>query len=249
MRAGQGAPPRGALVNPALSAANLGLDPLSQWIVEVRDGHRRLDPRFVFNPWSANSDDDAHVTGAMERRLRLLEHMAVAPRWLLIGEAPGYQGARVSGLAFTSERLLCQGKIPRMGPSARISTRATPWSEPSASIVWQTLAELGIERETVLWNVFPWHPHNPDEPLSNRTPVHAEVQAGALILQGLMDLFPAAEVLAVGQVAHRAMAESGLPCHGTLRHPAHGGKADFVQGLRAKVTEYQLQHELDALFE
>ncbi|MHB8389205.1 MAG: uracil-DNA glycosylase [Acidobacteriaceae bacterium] len=175
--------------------------------------------------------------------------MAVAPRWLLIGEAPGYQGARVSGLAFTSERLLCEGKIPRVCPAPRISTRATPWSEPSASIVWQTLVGLGIEQETVLWNVFPWHPHPPDQPMANRTPMRAEVHAGTLILEGLIDLFPAAEVLAIGQIAQHALAESRLPCHGTLRHPAYGGKADFVQGLRAKVAEYQSRHELDALFE
>ena len=32
------------------------------------------------------------------------------------------------------------------------------------------LATLGLEAETVLWNVVPAHPHRPGEPLSNRTP-------------------------------------------------------------------------------
>ena len=40
-----------------------------------------------------------------ERLVRYLEERADAPL-LLVGEAPGYRGARVSGIPFTSERQL-----------------------------------------------------------------------------------------------------------------------------------------------
>ena len=53
---------------------------------------------------------------------------------------------------------------------ARLSTRARPWSEPSATTVWGTLRELGVAEVTLLWNAFPWHPHKPGNLQSNRTP-------------------------------------------------------------------------------
>ena len=77
---------------------------------------------------------------------------------ILVGEAAGYRGARVSGLPFTSERQLT-GKGP---------------AEASATIVHRVLAELGIEDEVLLWNVVPTHPHQPDRPYTNRRPTRDE---------------------------------------------------------------------------
>src|ERR1041385_8731153 len=82
--------------------------------------------------------------GAETRRTRLLTYLRAretAPL-LLVGEAAGYRGARVSGIPFTSERQLT----------------GTGLAEASATIVHRVLGELGLEESVLLWNVVPTHP-------------------------------------------------------------------------------------------
>ena len=131
-------------------------------------------------------------------------------RWdaplLLVGEAAGYRGARVSGVPFTSERQL---------------TGAGP-AEATATVVHRVLAELGLEEETLLWNLVPTHPHRPGNPSSNRPPTHDEIRAGAPFLEALA---AGRRIVPVGRLAQRALG-------GTyVRHPARGGAAAFRRAL------------------
>jgi uracil-DNA glycosylase len=142
------------------------------------------------------------------RRRRLAAYLAAraAAPLLLVGEAAGHRGARVSGLAFTSERQL---------------TGAGP-AEASATIVRRTLAELGAEAEVLLWNLVPTHPHRPGEPASNRRPTAAEIRAARPFLE---ELACGRRVVPVGRLAHAALG-------GTyVRHPSHGGASAFREGL------------------
>jgi hypothetical protein len=139
----------------------------------------------------------------LRSRLRAyLEARAGAP-FLLVGEAAGYRGARVSGIPFTSER-----QLTGTGPA-----------EATATIVHRVLAELGIEERVVLWNVVPTHPGTA---ASNRPPTAAEIQAGSAFVG---ELARGRRVLAVGRVAERALGIDGV------RHPSHGGAAAFRAGL------------------
>lgn len=142
-------------------------------------------------------------------RRRLEDYLACRgdARLLLVGEAAGYRGARVSGLAFTSER-----QLTGSGPA-----------EASATIVHRTLAELGIEEHVLLWNVVPTHPGDEH---SNRPPTAAEVAHG---LRFVEPLARGREVVAVGRIAERAL---GRPA---IRHPSHGGAAAFRAGLASIV--------------
>jgi uracil-DNA glycosylase family 4 len=123
---------------------------------------------------------------------------------VLVGEAAGYRGARVSGIPFTSERQL---------------TGAGP-AEASATIVHRTLAELGIEDDVLLWNVVPTHPGTAT---SNRAPTRAEIAAARPFL---LELTRGRTVVAVGRLAAAAL---GAPY---VRHPSHGGALAFAAGLR-----------------
>jgi uracil-DNA glycosylase len=138
-----------------------------------------------------------------ERLADYLERQAEAPL-LLVGEAAGFRGARVSGLPFTSER-----QLTGTGPA-----------EASATIVHRVLAELGLENQVLLWNVVPTHPGTPS---SNRRPTRAEVAAARPFLA---ELAGSRELVAVGRLAE---AELGAPY---VRHPSHGGAAEFRAGLR-----------------
>jgi uracil-DNA glycosylase len=143
--------------------------------------------------------------GAETRRERLREYLRVrqdAPL-LLVGEAAGYRGARVSGIPFTSER-----QLTGRGPA-----------EASATIVHRVLAELGLEESVLLWNVVPTHPGTPS---SNRSPSRAEITAGLPFALGLAR---GRRVLAVGRIAEAVL---DAPY---VRHPSHGGAAEFRAGL------------------
>ena len=123
---------------------------------------------------------------------------------VLVGEAAGYRGARISGIPFTSERQL---------------TGAGP-AESTATIVHRVLAALGAEDDVLLWNVVPTHPGTPT---SNRRPTGAEVRAARPFLD---ELTHGRRVVAVGRLAASVL---GAPY---VRHPSHGGAAAFAEGLR-----------------
>lgn len=140
----------------------------------------------------------------LQRRLRAYLGARSHAEIVLVGEAAGYRGARVSGIPFTSER-----QLTGTGPA-----------EASATIVHRVLAELGVEDEVLLWNVVPTHPGSET---SNRRPTRAEVAAAAPFLE---ELTRGRVAIAVGRLAAAAL---DAPY---VRHPSHGGAAAFEQGLR-----------------
>jgi hypothetical protein len=123
---------------------------------------------------------------------------------VLVGEAAGYRGARVSGIPFTSER-----QLTGSGPA-----------EATATIVHRVLAQLGVENEVLLWNVVPTHPGSET---SNRRPTRAEVEAASPFL---VELTCGRVAIAVGRLAASVL---DAPY---VRHPSHGGAAEFEAGLR-----------------
>ena len=122
---------------------------------------------------------------------------------LVVGEAPGYRGTRLSGIALTSER-----QLTGSGPA-----------EATATIVHRVVGELGIDGNVLLWNVVPTHPGSAT---SNRTPTRAEVEAARPFLA---ELARGRRVIPLGRIAHVALG-------GTyVRHPSHGGASAFRAGL------------------
>ena len=146
-----------------------------------------------------------------ERLVAYLESRQDA-RFLLVGEAPGYRGARVSGIPFTSER-----QLSGSGPA-----------EATATIVQRVLAELELEEDVLLWNVVPTHPGSAT---SNRGPTRAEIEAGRRFVA---ELARGRRVVAVGRIAHAALGGD------YVRHPSHGGAEVFRSRLRA-VTSCDVQ--------
>ena len=140
----------------------------------------------------------------LRERLRdyLSAHAAVET--ILVGEAAGYRGARVSGIPFTSER-----QLTGTGPG-----------EASATIVHRVLAELGILGDVLFWNVVPTHPGTAT---SNRRPTCAEVSAARPFLR---ELTARRRVVGVGRLAAEVLTAP------YVRHPSHGGASAFAAGLR-----------------
>jgi uracil-DNA glycosylase len=162
--------------------------------------HARIGATFNFYR------DGEGAAACRQRLCSYLESLQDAPL-LLVGEAPGHRGARISGIPFTSER-----QLTGRGPA-----------EATATIVRRTLVELGLERQTLCWNVVPTHPHLPGQPASNRRPLRAEIDASRGFLE---ELARNRRVIPVGRLAERALGVPGV------RHPSHGGARAFRDGLR-----------------
>lgn len=149
---------------------------------------------------------DGERAELLRGRLRAYLESLSGAEILLVAEAPGYRGTRVSGIPLTSERQL---------------TGAGP-GEATATIVHRVLAELGLAHAVLLWNIVPTHPHRRGEPRSNRPPTTSEIAAAKRFLEMLARR---RRVVAIGRFAQSAL---GVPY---VRHPSHGGAAAFREGL------------------
>jgi uracil-DNA glycosylase family 4 len=143
------------------------------------------------------------ASSLLRERLRAYLEARAGAEVVLVGEAAGYRGARVSGIPFTSER-----QLTGFGPA-----------EATATVVHRVLAKLGVEDDVLLWNVVPTHPGTET---SNRRPTRVEVEAAWPFLR---ELIPGRNAIAVGRLAAAAL---DAPY---VRHPSHGGAAEFEHGL------------------
>lgn len=185
-----------------------------------------------------NNFFDHTVPGNAQRRrnleLYLQEMLDRRPDVLLLGEAPGFRGMRITGVPFTN-RTMFEGPANEFGLFGPGKGYVLPAdsegiaAEPTATVMWQVLAEM--EFLPLLWSAYPWHTHVPGRPMSNRTPRASEAALGTPFWQALMEAFSIETVVAVGNVAYRSLQRSGLDVP-KIRHPAHGGRSGFKLGLQ-----------------
>lgn len=185
--------------------------------------------RLAMNFYLPESDAEGNFrTNSTERCDRLLSHLDRVSDGdiVIVGEAPGWKGARQSGVPFTS--------------AATVGLEGA--GEASATIVQGMLGELGITDRVLLWNAFPLHPHRVGSPRTNRTPTKSELDAGR---DPLRLAVAGRRVICVGNLARTSIEKLlGLEVPGVggvsvsspavaLRHPAHGGAPAFRFDLAA----------------
>lgn len=210
----------------------------------------------IFNPWYDNDHENDGGPRAPEiRRWQLDAYLRTRLRrakYLLLAEAVGYQGGHFSGIAMTSERILLgqladRGVLPEhVLPNRKARQTSHPakfvngFSEPTATIVWQALMHSGLDpAEFVLWNIFPWHPFQPEKGLlSNRTPTNSELQSAIPIVEYVLRTFKKAKIAAVGRKSAGILEQLGVQAT-AMRHPAQGGATLFRQQFAAWVSTSQ----------
>ncbi len=159
-----------------------------------------------------------------------LEHWYAAnSKVILVGEALGYRGGRVTGIPFVSPHIL-QTALPF---SLDVDFQwPTEWPhiqrEATATMMWDTLT--AVSPLPLLWNAFPFHPHKPNQPQSNRPPTQAELQQGKWFINRLIEMFEPEIVVAVGNKAAGALERWGYSFE-KVRHPSYGGKRPFQTAL------------------
>ena len=151
---------------------------------------------------------------------------------LLVGEAPGYRGAAITGVPFTSTAILLApwddpwgafgpGRGFRECPDAGFRREAT------ATIFWQTIADLGLSIP-ITWNAVPFHPVADRVP--NRPVEKKDIRIGLPFLEAVLSRFSGRPVVAVGNAAAAALEALDVP-YAKIRHPSRGGKSQFYAGL------------------
>jgi uracil-DNA glycosylase len=177
------------------------------------------------------------------RRTNLLQYLRDMaerkPSLMFVMEAPGYRGCRLTGIPVMSRKLLLEGvpTLEMFGRQRGYQDIPEPefahiQSEQTATIMWQTLSEIG--HVPMIWSSFPFHPHLPTQSLTNRKPLKSEVELGRTFLSELLEIFAPKHVVAVGNVGDETLNQLGI-AHDKVRHPAQGGKNDFVAGIK-KIT-------------
>lgn len=182
------------------------------------------DAEFLYD---AGTADGAVRLANLRRYLRLIA--ACGSTTLLVGEAPGYRGATVTGVPFFSVRELAAtpGLITGAadGEGFTIPDTTLRW-ELSASIVQKALAAWPSPTPAS-WPVYPNHPFHAGDRATNRAPRADEVRAGAPIAVELIRALGIRLVVAVGRKAEGALAVAGIEAI-AVRHPAQGGAARFA---------------------
>ncbi|PDV97664.1 uracil-DNA glycosylase [Candidatus Chloroploca asiatica] len=178
--------------------------------------------------------DDPPGNAIRRANLALALHLAQqrGPDLIIVGEAPGYHGARRTGVPFTSERILLadEGQFGAARGFALATNDGRISAEQTATLVYRELAALGLY--AVGWNAYPLHPHRPGNDQSNRLPRAAELALGRPLLRQMLALFPGVPVVAMGRVAAAMLTALEVPHH-AVRHPAQGGAVAFAEGLKA----------------
>src|ERR1700746_1927992 len=141
----------------------------------------------TFNPYSNRCavhdlDDAPHRRG---ETLRAMLEAAVKAETdsLWIGRDLGYRGGPRQGLASTAD-VHIYAHAERWGVSVQRSTKGQVVAERTAAIIWRILSQ--IRTSVFLWNVFPLHPHEADDPFSNRSHNSHERRAGEELLSQLI---------------------------------------------------------------
>lgn len=152
------------------------------------------------------------------------------PRILLVGEAPGFKGCRLTGIPFSSGKLFEEVAHPFLETlKPRIKIEQID-SENTASIVWSHL--LNHKSVPLFWNSFPFHPHPSRIQKKNRAPNKAEIEEGATYLKILFDYYKPDLVAGLGrkgtECVQRILPEESIRY---IRHPSYGGKVDFCSGI------------------
>jgi uracil-DNA glycosylase len=186
----------------------------------------------VFNPYAdcCSVYDRADAVRLRKRNLQAFLEAALTSRvdTIWIARDLGYRGGRRTGVPLTDEvHLDLMGQLFG-GIELKRATRGPVMAERTAAVVWRVLSRIG--QPVVLWNIFPFHPHESDDPFSNRCHTAAERQISLPLLENLVKMFQPQRLVAVGRDAHLALRNLPIPVT-TVRHPSYGGEREFVASL------------------
>lgn len=195
---------------------------------EFIDALTELELPSVFNPYRDRCTVYDYPDAAERRRRNLrnyieaVRHLGVDSVW--VARDLGYRGGRRTGIPLTDEIHLGQASRLLGGITLSRATRGQALRERTATAIWRVVNR--IAEPVMFWNVFPFHPHEPNEPFSNRRHTLSEHEAASAFLPAFIELIQPKRIIAIGQDAQRAFRDNNIDVMG-VRHPSYGGQRDF----------------------
>lgn len=158
---------------------------------------------------------------------------------LIVGEAPGYLGCKLTGIPFTSGSIIKQSSNNIFKKITNKIFLEKIISENTATIIWDFFKEKNTV--PILWNSFPFHPHKKGNEKSNRRPTRLEVDEGKKYLRLIFNLFNPKIIGSLGRVGESILKDT-FPEKEIIyiRHPSHGGKNKFINGMQNIYDKYSL---------
>jgi len=187
----------------------------------------------VFNPYLENCKIHDRADAAARRRKNLESFLSAVlesnVRTIWVARDLGYRGGRRTGVPLTDEVHLDSVTTLFGGVPLQRATKGPIVAERTAAVVWQVIAS--IREPVMLWNVFPFHPHEPADPFSNRCHTRDERAKTLPLLQALIKMIEPKRVVAIGRDAQAALADIDARVVG-VRHPSYGGQSEFIAGIQ-----------------
>lgn len=188
----------------------------------------------VFNPYQEICSVHDRTNAADVRRRNLVHCLEAAldvrVDTIWAARDLGYRGGRRTGVPLTDEVHLASAGALMGGIELKRATRGPLVAERTAAIVWRVLSR--IRQPVFLWNIFPLHPHEENNPLSNRCHTRAEREATWPLLTALIGMIRPRRIVAIGRDAALALSGIDIPVS-VVRHPSYGGQTEFVAGVCA----------------
>jgi len=190
----------------------------------IQELQSQSNTSIISNPYLSNSVAE-NLRIYLDAMLRIR-----GKRILLVGEAPGYKGCKITGIPFTSGDVFETVEHPFLKKIKKKIKLENIEKENTASIVWRYLAEKKIT--PLFWNSFPYHPHPKDDENKNRAPNRQEIDLGVVYLIALNQLFKPKVIAGIGNAGVKC-AKLAFPETKVIyiRHPSFGGKTDFIKGM------------------
>lgn len=188
----------------------------------------------VFNPYADKCPvhDRSDAVAARRRNLRgyLKAATDIGVDTIWMGRDLGYRGGRRTGLALTDEFHLTEMMERYPGSTFKQATVGPAVVERTASEIWSVLRALTLP--PLLWNVFPFHPHEPGNPFTNRKFTAHELQKVDQLNETLIKWLGVRRVVAIGGDAYNYASRFDVEVV-PIRHPSYGGIKDFRNGMSA----------------
>jgi hypothetical protein len=149
---------------------------------------------------------------------------------MLVAEAPGYSGCNITGIPFTTVKILEEKPHKIFNELDKELFKGTYFSDISGSVIWDYLKDKNTL--PLFWNAFPFHPYKKYNKLSNRKPTSKEILEGMDYIDDLIEIFKPRTIASLGRYGQLSL-QKICPDKRIdyIRHPSHGGKNDFIKGM------------------